>query len=291
MTEPDAFDPPTVIGYRPVAVPSEVTSWARTAPVVPLHPPRARRSLDVPPAPVEAVASASPAETLIAAAGPLLALVASLSGGVARAEVASLRSAVIDRLSRFEDEALRRGAPATQVQPARYVLCALIDEAVMTTAWGAASDWSTNSLLNRFHGETWGGENVFGLLDKARADPARNLALLILIEHALLLGFEGMYRVRDRGREQLDALREECRHLIGRHLPAPPADLSPEWRGAGIDGALRRYLPLWTVFAAAGCLLVAVYSYHRTRLTFAVAPVVAQMHALDRMLASPGATP
>ena len=84
--------------------------------------------------------------------------------------------------------------------------------------------------------------------------------------------FEGMYRVRDRGREHLDALRDECRRLIGRHLPSPPADLSPAWRGTGADGAFRTYLPLWTVFAAAGCLLIAVYSYHRARLTFAVAP-------------------
>ncbi len=77
----------------------------------------------------------------------------------------------------------------------------MIDEAVMTTPWGAASNWSTHSLLNQFHGETWGGgeEKVFAILDRVRANPVQHLALLKLIDLCLALGFEGKYRVMEGG--------------------------------------------------------------------------------------------
>lgn len=289
------FDPPTIVGYRPSGLPrSPDPDDTVGGPPGPERPPVARpgprRPVAVPPATVPAVSPPS-RDGLTAAAAPLLDIVARLSTGVVQADIAQLRSKVIERIHAFDRQAERDGLPPAQVRSARYVLCAAIDEAVMTAPWGQAGDWSTNSLLNRFHGETWGGENVFAILERAKNEAAANLPLLRLIEHILLLGFEGVYRVREDGRERLEALREELRHLVGRHLPPPPADLSREWRGTGADGTLRTYLPLWIVFAVAGLLLVCLYSYQRYRLAAEVAPVVARMRALESGAAPAGTQP
>ncbi|MGC5779942.1 type IVB secretion system protein IcmH/DotU [Methylobacterium sp. NFXW15] len=294
------FDPPTVIGYRPARLsPPGGPGLPANGLLDGLDPASPRLPASTPPsAGIDATEAAAQADSgapspdaLVAAASPLLTLVARLAGGVAQADVAKLRSEVIDRIYRFDEAAARTGAPPQQVQTARYILCALVDEAVMTTSWGTTSDWSTNSLLNRFHGETWGGENVFAILERAKRDPATNLPLLKLIEAALLLGFEGLYRVREDGRDRLDALREDLRHLLARHLPPPPAELSRGWRGTGADATLRDFLPLWIVFALAGFFLVCVYSYQRYRLAAEAAPVVATMQALERSAPTQGATP
>ena len=102
---------------------------------------------------------------------------------------------------------------------ARYVLCSVIDEAVVTTAWGSRSDWSKISLLSRFHNETFGGEKVFQLLERLSRDPVKHLAMLELMYLCLSMGFEGKYRVMARGEVQLeevrDALYRQIRHVRG----------------------------------------------------------------------------
>ncbi|GJE40234.1 type IVB secretion system protein IcmH/DotU [Methylobacterium persicinum] len=231
------------------------------------------------------------ADSLAAAAAPLLSLVALLHETTELAGVAQLRSEVIAHIHLFDDEAARLGANAEDIRTARYVLCSLIDETVMKAPWGSASDWSTNSLLNRFHNETWGGEKVFEILARLKAEPGTHIALLKLIDLVLLLGFEGVHRVLDDGRERLAGLSAELGRLIGQNLPPVPAPLSREWRGVHAEGTLRTYFPLWIVFAGAGLLLVALYSYERFRLAGAVGPVVERMQAIGNAASATGRRP
>jgi type VI secretion system protein ImpK len=95
----------------------------------------------------------------------------------------------------------------------------VIDEAVVTTSWGSQSDWSKMSLLSSFHNETFGGEKFFQLLERMSRDPFKHLAMLELMYLCLSLGFEGKYRVMERGLLQLeqvrDALYRQIRHVRG----------------------------------------------------------------------------
>jgi type VI secretion system protein ImpK len=142
----------------------------------------------------------------------------------------------------------------------------------MTTPWGSASTWSTNSLLLEFHSETWGGEKVFTILDRVRGEPQKYLALLKLIDICLLLGFEGKYRVIEGGREQLADLRTELGRLL-RQLTRPAArELSPNWRGVRQTRSLRNYLPLWIVFSFAGVLLLVSYGLMKWRVVTETMP-------------------
>lgn len=302
-----SYDPPTT-PIAPPPMPARAAAPAQTTggffpPQLPA-PPRTARA-DSPPAPRASPARepapaapaqpgvdpADPSDALVAAANPLLTVVAQLRDAVEFADVGTLRLEVINQIHKFEEAAIRNGGSASDIQAARYILCSLIDETVMTTPWGSASDWSTSSLLNRFHNETWGGEKVFAILDRIKTDPRRNIALLKLIDFVLLLGFEGMHRVLDNGRERLGDLREEVNQLVAQHTAQPPAELSRSWQGVSADRSLRSFFPLWIVFAAAGFVLVCVYSYQRYRLAADVAPVVERLRVLESSVSVGGARP
>jgi len=214
----------------------------------------------------------APEDVLLAAAVPLLVVVAHLRNSVQQADVAALRKEMAEQLRRFEDLALRLGARAGDVTGGRYVLCSLIDETVMTTPWGSASSWSTNSLLNEFHSETWGGEKVFTILDRVRTDPHKFTALLKLIDVCLLLGFEGKYRVLEGGREKLADLRVELGRLLRQHGKPPPRELSSSWQGLQQTRSLRNYMPLWIVFSIAGALILGSFGLTKWRVATDTAP-------------------
>ena len=218
-----------------------------------------------------------PEDVLAAAAAPLLALVAEIRNAVTNADVDALRRATVEEIKAFELRAVRFGARAGDVTAARYVLCAMLDETVMSTPWGNASHWSSNSLLNQFHGETWGGEKVFVILDRVKADPGKYLALIKLIALCLAFGFEGRYRVIEGGRYQIDELRDELSRMLRGHLKAPPPALSPQagTQGVRVRRRLKRYLPPWIVFAVAGVGLVALYGVLGWQLASRVGPVTA----------------
>ncbi|KTC63680.1 hypothetical protein AO262_21460 [Pseudomonas fluorescens ABAC62] len=169
---------------------------------------------------------------LVAAAWDLLSQVVQFKGDCARENLQSLNDRLSSGITAFETRALYQGAENSQVMSARYVLCSVIDEAVVTTAWGSRSDWSKTSLLSRFHNETIGGEKFFQLLERLSRDPLKHLAMLELMYLCLSLGFEGKYRVMDRGALQLEALRDglyrQIRHVRGDRpsLSALPATVA-----------------------------------------------------------------
>lgn len=152
-----------------------------------------------------------------------------LSGG--REALPALNDRLSSAITAFEAHALHQGADPGQVMSARYVLCSSIDEAVTTTAWGSRSDWAKSSLLSRFHNETFGGEKFFQLLERLSYDPVKHVAMLELMYLCLSMGFEGKYRVMERGGTQLetvrDALYRQIMHVRGdrQSLTSPPCTL------------------------------------------------------------------
>src|SRR5215217_7126196 len=143
---------------------------------------------------------------LVQAAIPLL-LPGQLRSAPAAMDVAGLRRHVLEEIRRFEDQARGGGIRNEIVLAARYALCAALDEAVLSTPWGAQSEWAQHPVLVALHREAWGGEKFFEMLNRISADPARHLDLLELQHLILALGFTGRYQMLDRGHEQLQDLR------------------------------------------------------------------------------------
>ncbi|MEM8812406.1 MAG: type IVB secretion system protein IcmH/DotU, partial [Pseudomonadota bacterium] len=202
---------------------------------------------------------------------------------VDRADVTALRRQVTQEMDRFQQVAQKEGVEAGDILAARYVLCATIDETVLMTPWGSRSEWSANSLLNQYHNETWGGEKVFQILDWIKGNAEKKLPLLILIHSCLMLGFEGRYRVLERGRDQLEDLREDVSKIIRKYTQVKAdAPLSGNARGVEKGRKINSYVPLWMVAVGAVCLLLVVHTYVHFILSEAVGPTIDRIETVTR---------
>ncbi len=187
--------------------------------------------------------------SLVAPASALLSEVVQLKRSTAQESLRALNERLSSAVRSFETRARHDGAQSSEVMAARYVLCSVIDEAVVTTSWGSQSDWSKMSLLSSFHNETFGGEKFFQLLERMSRDPIKHLAMLELMYLCLSLGFEGKYRVMERGLLQLeqvrDALYRQIRHVRGDSRPAcAPPPKTVEGRAGHLDCGVCRLQPV-----------------------------------------------
>jgi type VI secretion system protein ImpK len=239
-----------------------------------------RRSTAAPFAHVEPIAETTREQLgtglnpLVRAATPLLLLTGQIRHAVTPMDVAGLRQVALEEIRKFEERTRAAGIPDDLVVPARYSLCAGLDEAVMSTPWGAQSEWAQHSLLVMLHHEAWGGEKFFEMLDRFSQDPARYLPLMELQYLCLAFGFVGKYHVLDRGHERIESIQRELYRAIRDHRGAPPPDLSLRWRGVeDRRNPLIRYVPWWVVGAAALAILAVVFTIYYAKLADAAAPV------------------
>lgn len=176
---------------------------------------------------------------LLAAAWELLSQVVQLKASAGRENLQALNERLSSGVAMFEAHALQQGGEAGQVMSARYVLCSVIDEAVVTTAWGSRSEWPRISLLSRFHNETFGGEKFFQLLERLSRDPFKHVAMLELMYLCLSIGFEGKYRVMERGGAQLDSVRDALYRQIKHVRGDRPSMASPSGAAQGRHSRIR----------------------------------------------------
>ena len=211
---------------------------------------------------------------LATAASPLLVLMSQIRGLPAHADVNGLHQQVIGRIQKFEADANNAGVPSEQIISARYALCAAIDETVLSTPWGSESIWSTHTLLTTFHKETWGGEKFFQILERLKANAHANLDLLELMYLCLALGFEGKYKIQERGQIQLANIMDETYRLIRQVRGEVERGLSPHWRGVEDKrNPLVRYVPLWVVASVLVAVLLGIFISFRFSLARAGQPI------------------
>ena len=242
----------------------------------------ARPTRDAGPAVAGELLSSSGINPLVAAAGQLLALAGQLRNSTAHGDLANLANHVSHEIRNFEATARARGVSDELVVPARYALCTLLDEIVLGTPWGSGSAWASETLLVRFHRETWGGEKFFQILEQATQDPSRRLDLIEFLYVCMALGLEGRFKVRQDGHRQLQRVMDDTYEVIRRYRGDFERELSPHWQGVADQRAqLARYVPLWAVFAIAAGLLVLIYTGFLFRLNGNSDPVVSQIAALS----------
>ena len=198
---------------------------------------------------------------LVAAGADLLSEVVRLKRGETREDLHALKVRLSAALKLFDVHAQHNGAESSQVITARYLLCTVVDEAVVTTPWGNESEWSQMSLLSSFHNETFGGEKFFQLLDRLSKNPVKHLPMLELMYLCLSLGFEGKYRVQTRGMLELDGIRDALYRQIRQLRGDVPRELSPHWQGlSDRRRSLVRIVPAWMVVLFTVTCLAVMYS-------------------------------
>lgn len=216
----------------------------------------------------EVLARAGPAPgalpPLVADAAPLLDLAYELRHRDGRPNLAALREASFAAAKRYERDLGLAGASPEHGRAAHYIVCATVDDIVMSKPWGRRGEWARSGLVSTFHMDVTGGERVFDLLDHFHRDPGSNRDLLLLLYLCLSLGFEGRTRVSPRGALELGQVREGLYKTLRGQFGAFERELSPHWRGVSArHEPLKTSTRLWlllgllVLFLAAGYLLTA----------------------------------
>jgi type VI secretion system protein ImpK len=211
---------------------------------------------------------------LVQAASPLLLLAGELRGTLAVQDVPGLRRHALDEMRRFEERTRALGIQQEVMVGGRYLLCAALDEAVLSTPWGAQSEWAQQPLLVALHREAWGGEKFFDVLERLQRDPARHINLLELQYVCLALGFAGKFQVAERGDARLADIKHALFRTIRDQRGGSPSELALRWKGVqDRRNRLVRYVPSWVVGALALALLALTFTVYYARLGRAAAPV------------------
>ena len=211
---------------------------------------------------------------LVQAASPLLRMAGHARAAVAALDIPELRRQALEDMRAFEEHARAAGVPHDIVLIARYVLCATVDEAVMSTPRGSQSEWAQHPLLVALHREAWGGEKFFETLDRISRDPARFIDLMELQYACLALGFMGKYHMLDRGHDRLAEVRAGLYRAIRSHRGKSPTDLSLRWRGLEHRrNPLMRFVPWWVAAVAAVVVLIGAYAWYQPALAERAEPI------------------
>ncbi len=286
MDSPDktVFRQPKPGGDRTRMKPS---SGARVEP-----PPVARPAEPVAPPPrepaaPEALLPSRGLNPLVSAADTLLAVHSKVRQSARHPDVAGLYRQLTQEIRQFEAKAREQGLPPETVLAARYILCSVLDEAVLNTPWGSDSPWAQRTLLSAFHNETSGGEKFFQILDRMNQAPSQNLDMLELMYLCLSLGFEGRYRLAHRGRDVLEQIKDDVYRTIRRYRGEHERSLSPSWEGLGrTRSTLTETVPLWVWAAMVALVLVLTYSGFRYWLYTSSSPVVEQLQSVNESIES-----
>lgn len=186
---------------------------------------------------------------LVAAAADLLSDVVKLKQRKRCKDLIKLNQRLNNDIKVFERRTRLAGVEHYEVQTARYLLCTVVDEAVLTTEWGKQSDWPHRSLLSHFHNETSGGEKFFLLVERVIKNPARHLHMLELMYLCLSLGFKGKYAMdASGGTVELEEIRDDLYRHIRQLRGDTPHELSPQWQGLLREHRTpARLVPWWLV--------------------------------------------
>lgn len=163
---------------------------------------------------------------------------------------------------------------------ARYLICCLVDELVLSTPWGSDSVWSHQTLLSKYHNETSGGEKFFLIVNKLLEQPQRNIDLIELCYVCLSSGFCGKYRLSKQGESELLQVSQRLYAPIEQIRPIS-RDLSPTWQGVGnIETGFVKQFPLPVFFLVLGFILLAVYIAFLSSLKAKVEPLYQKIESI-----------
>ncbi|NTS75637.1 DotU family type IV/VI secretion system protein [Catenovulum sp. SM1970] len=217
---------------------------------------------------------------ILSSSGELLALAMNLRSLEPQNSIEQLRVDIEKLIGQFEQELAQKGGDQEQVLTSRYLICCLLDEFILSTPWGAEGTWSQQTLLSKYHNETWGGEKFFLIVDKLLEQAQRNLDLVELAYVCLSVGFRGKYKVAQDGEKILLSFSQKLYHSINQLRPVP-RDLSPAWQGAQANNeTVTKKVPSWLVLIGLAFVLSASYVGLLSNLKGKAEPIYAKLESI-----------
>jgi type VI secretion system protein ImpK len=180
------------------------------------------------------MSAAERAPPLFVAAMPIFDLLGRLRASPRGWDAEALRARVGEELRKLERTFVGLGMGAERARYAHYMVCATVDDLVLSFPAGSTSSWTRNPVVLAFHRDTTSGERFYEILDRLKADPGANQDLLELIYVCLAVGFEGRLRIYPGRIAELERIREDLFRALRRK---PQGSISAEWRGVAIPKA------------------------------------------------------
>ena len=217
---------------------------------------------------------------ILSSASDILILASNIRSLEPNNSIEQLRYDIEQLITKF-DEKINAGNLSKEVAlTARYLICCLLDELVLSTPWGSDSIWSHQTLLGKYHNETSGGEKFFLIVNKLLEQPQRNIDLIELCYVCLSSGFCGKYRVSKQGEGELLQVSQNLYKPIETFRPID-RDLSPAWQGAGkSDKGFGKKFPSTLVFLCFGFILLAAYIGFLSSLKAKVEPLYQKIESI-----------
>jgi type VI secretion system protein ImpK len=215
---------------------------------------------------------------LVRAASNLLILTAQIRDSRSQMDASALRRHALEEIRRFEEQARAARVANDVVVWSSYVLCAGLDEAVLSTPWGSQSEWAHHSLLVTLHREASGGERFFELLERISQDPSAYLDLMELQYLCLAFGFAGKFQMQERGEDRLRTIQQNLYRTIRQERGPTEAGLSLRWKGLEEQSnPLIEYVPWWIVGATGLVVLAIAFTTYLASLGNLTVPVHAEL--------------
>jgi len=187
---------------------------------------------------------------MVRSAAPLLNVAHELRLRAEQPDIAELRQVCINAVNRYERDLASARISPERARAAHYVVCATIDDVVLSTPWGVRAGWARSGLVSTFHNDVTGGDRVFDILDHFHQSPGASKDLLLLIYLCLSLAFEGRTRVSSKGALELARIRDSLYKTLLGQYGVFERELSPHWKGVNArHKPLRTMAALWTVLS------------------------------------------
>lgn len=177
-------------------------------------------------------------------------------------EPSKFRQKIYEFLNIFEVNARKKGFLSEDIHEAKYAYCALIDETIMTSQESdfqiLKDGWELNPLQLDLFGSQIAGNEFFERLDGLREQGEQRLSALEVYHYAMLLGFQGKYRLEapEKIRYLISRLGDEIEHLRGNKNEFSPFWAIPDQ----IKHTLSSETPLWIIWAVMAVLLTAIFT-------------------------------
>jgi type VI secretion system protein ImpK len=120
-------------------------------------------------------------------------------------------------------------------------------------------------------------------LNKLSEDPSKNIDMLELLYLCLSLGFQGRYRVKPNGLNELEEIRENLYQTIRNQRRETEPELSPHWEGLKKSAMEKPPLvPMWLAAVIVLLVMVGLFSIWRFSLSSNIDPVHARVVNIGR---------
>ncbi len=200
--------------------------------------------------------------TLVRSAAPLLNLAHALRYTDEQPDMEQLRRVAVEAVGRYERDLAGSRISPERARAAHYIICATVDDVVLSKPWGVRAGWARSGLVSTFHMDVTGGDRVFDLLDHFHQSPGANKDLLLLIYLSLSLAFEGRTRVSARGNLELGRIRDSLYKTLLGQYGVFERELSPHWRGVSAKHKpLRTAIALWTLMSLLALVFALGYMF------------------------------